>query len=50
MILFVLVLNPLIYLLERHLRGIRIVHRTKKTTVVAYIDDVAIFVTSSADI
>jgi len=35
LILFSLVLNPLMYLLERHLTGIRIGHRTKKTAVVS---------------
>jgi len=35
MIIFGLVLNPLIYLLERHLTGFRIGYRTTKTTVMA---------------
>lgn len=50
MLLFALVLNTLICLLERHFWGVRIVYRTKKTTVVAYADNVTIFVRSPADI
>lgn len=34
MLLFALVLNPLMYMLERHLMGNRIVQRTTKTAVV----------------
>jgi len=49
MLLFALVLNPLTCLLVPHLRGISIGHRTKKTAVMAYVDDVVIFVTSPAD-
>ena len=50
MLLFILVLNPLIILLERHLTGIRTGHRTTKTAVVAYADDVMILVTVPAGI
>jgi hypothetical protein len=45
-LLFALVLNPLLYLLEQNLTGIRIGHCTTKTAVVAYADDVTIFVTA----
>jgi hypothetical protein len=50
MLLFALILNPLLCLLERNLTGIRIGHRTHKTVVVAYADDVTIFVTATQDI
>jgi hypothetical protein len=50
MLLFALVLNPLIYMLERHLTGNRIVQRTTKTAAVAYANDFTIFVTAPADI
>ena len=49
-LLYALVLNPLLYPLERNLTGIRIGHRTTKPTVVAYADDVTIFVTAPEDI
>ena len=42
MLLFALVLSPLLCLLERNLTGIRIRHRTTKTTVVAYADYVTV--------
>jgi hypothetical protein len=41
-LLFALVLNPLLYLLEQNLTGISFGHRTTKTAVVAYADDVTI--------
>jgi hypothetical protein len=50
MLLFALILNPLLGLLERNLTGIRIGHRTQKTAVVAYADDVTIVVTAPQDI
>ena len=50
MLLFALVLNPLICLLERHLKGNKTVHRTTKTAVVAEGNDVTTFVTAPADI
>jgi len=43
-------LNPLLCLVERHLLGIRIGHRTKKAAMMAYADDVTIFMTSQTDI
>ena len=49
MLLFALVLNPLICLLERHLTGIRIGHCTTKIMVVAYAYDITIFVTTPED-
>lgn len=48
-LLFALVLNPRIYLLERHLTGIRTGHRTTNTEVVAHADEVTTFVGASAD-
>jgi hypothetical protein len=50
MLLFALILNPLLCLPERNLTGIIIGHRTQKTAVVAYADDVTIFVTAPEDI
>lgn len=50
MLLFALVLNPLICLSERQLTGIRTALRITKTAVVAYADDVTIFVTAPVDI
>jgi len=50
MLLFATVLDPLICLLERHLSSIRIGHLTKETAVLAYADDVKIFVMSPANI
>jgi len=47
---FVLCLNPLFYILENKLPGFRVERRGDKTAVVAYADDVIIFLTSSADI
>jgi hypothetical protein len=47
--LFALCLNPLLCMLDEKLNGIRL-RRSSKKTVVAYADDVTIFVTSSADI
>ena len=49
-ILFSLVLNPLMCMLELHFRSIRIGHRKKEIAVVAYADDVTIFVTAPTDI
>jgi hypothetical protein len=48
--LFALCLNPLPCILDERFTGIQIGRRSKKTTVVAYADDVTIFVTSPADI
>ena len=50
MLLFALVWKPLMCLLERHPKGIRIGHRTTKTKVVPNADYVTIFVTAPADI
>jgi sRNA-binding carbon storage regulator CsrA len=49
-LLSALILNPLLCLLERNLTGIRIGNRIQKTAVVAYADDVTIFVTAPQDI
>jgi len=50
MLLFALVLNPVLYLLVQNLTGNRIGHCTTQTAVVAYVDDITIFVTVSEDI
>jgi hypothetical protein len=50
MILFAICLNPLLPLLFIQLTGIRIGLSGPKTTVVAYADDVTLFVTSTCDI
>jgi hypothetical protein len=50
MLLFALILNPLLCLSKRNLTGIRVGHSTQKTAVVAYADDVTIFVTVPKDI
>jgi hypothetical protein len=49
MLLFALSLNPLLILLDQKLTGTRICRRTR-TAVVAYADDITLFVTSPADI
>lgn len=48
--LFALCLNPLLFTLVDKLPGIRIGRRGDKTAVVAYADDVTIFLTSPVDI
>ena len=48
--LFAFCLNPLLRILEDKLPSIRIGRRGDKTAVVAYADDVTIFLTSQADI
>jgi hypothetical protein len=48
--LFALSLNPLLHVLEQKLTGIRISRRSRKTAVVAYADDIIIFVTAPKDI
>jgi hypothetical protein len=50
MILYALCLNPLLSTLEKKLSGIRISQSGPPAKVVAYADDVTIFVTSPADI
>jgi hypothetical protein len=50
MMLFTLYINPLIYLLEQKLRGIRVNSRQRKTAVVAYADDVTVLVTAPEEI
>jgi hypothetical protein len=37
--------EPLLYLVEQNLMGIRLGHHTTKTAVVAYANDITIFVT-----
>ena len=48
--LFALVLNPLFYLLEQYLTGIRIGHYKRRPAVVTYVDDVTIFVTAPEEL
>ena len=48
--IFALCLNPLPCILDERLTGIQRGRRRKKTTVVAYADDITIFVTSPVDI
>ena len=49
MALYALCFHPFLRLLDQKLPGIRIGRRTRPTWVVAYADDVTIFVTSAAD-
>ena len=49
MILFVLCLNPLLYYLGERLQGLRAHGTQRKTTVIAYTDDVSILMTSQDD-
>jgi len=50
MILYAMCLNPLLCTLENSLRGLRMGRHRARTSVVAYADDVTIFVTTPADI
>ena len=50
MILYALCLNPLLSTLEKNLPGISLYQNGPLTKVVAYADDVTIFVTAPADI
>jgi len=50
MIHFVLCLNPLLYHLDERLQGIRTHGTQLKTAVIAYADDVSIFLTSEEDV
>jgi len=50
MLLFALRLNPFLHVLEEKLTGIRIIRRSKKIAVLAYADDITIFVTKLEDI
>jgi hypothetical protein len=50
MSLFALCINPLLQTLEQKLTGIRIGRREKRTTVIAYADDVTVIVTKPEDI
>jgi hypothetical protein len=49
-ILLALSLNPLLHVLEQNFTGIRISRRSRKTSVVAYADDIPILVTTPEDI
>jgi hypothetical protein len=48
--LFAMCLNPLLCTLENNFAGVQIWRRRIKTTVVAYADDVTVFVTTPTDI
>jgi hypothetical protein len=48
-LLYVLCLNLFLRLLEKNLPGFQIGRRARRTTVVAYADDITIFVTSPTD-
>jgi len=50
MLLFVMCLNSLIQSLDKNLSGVKIGRQRAPTSVVAYADDVTIFLTSVADI
>ena len=49
MVLYTLVLHPLLKVLEEKLLGLRMRNQERHTSVIAYADDVTIFVTSIAD-
>jgi hypothetical protein len=48
-VLYVLRLHPLLRMLEQRLPGIKIGRRARPTSIVAYADDITIFVTSTDD-
>jgi hypothetical protein len=48
--LFALCLNPLLRILDDNLPGIQLGRRDSKTAVIAYADDITIFLTSPTDI
>jgi hypothetical protein len=50
MILFVLCLNPLLYYLDERVQGRRAHGTQRKTTVIAYADDISISMTSQEDV
>jgi hypothetical protein len=50
MILFAMCLNPLLRTLKRSLHGVQIGNPTARTSIVAYVDDVTILVTTPSDI
>jgi len=50
MLLFALCVDPLLRILDQKLPGIRIGKRARKTVVVAYTDDITIFVTTPTDV
>jgi hypothetical protein len=50
MIFFVLSRNPLLYYLDERLQGLRAHGTQRKTTVIAYADDVTILMTSQEDV
>ena len=49
MVLYNLCLHPLLRMLEQRLPGIKIGRRARPTPVVAYADDITIFVTTTDD-
>ena len=50
MILIALCINPLLIKLDSKLHGIKVRPNTNKTTVVAYADDITIFITHPSEI
>jgi len=49
MVLYVLCLHPLLLMIEQRLSDIKIGRRARPTSVLAYADDITIFVTSTCD-
>jgi hypothetical protein len=49
MLLFRFALNPLLYRTDRYIKGIQINHRQRNTAVIAYADDVTVFLTDPSD-
>ena len=50
MVLYALCLHPFLSFLNRKIAGIKIGNRTCPTAIVAYADDVTIFITAAADL
>ena len=50
MLLFALCVDPLLLILDQKLQGIRIGKRARKTVVVVYTENIAIFVTTPTDL
>ena len=50
MVLFILCLHPFLTDLERRLPGVRLDRGSRQVSVVAYVDDVTVFLTSASDI
>ena len=50
MVLYALCLHPFLNFLNRKIAGIKIGNRTRPTAIVAYVDDVTIFITTAANL